>query len=75
VPADPTDADRERAMVVLTGPVDYHIVRDKIAQALADERQRARAPFLALADQYARDPIIGRAVALAIRAAALEDPK
>jgi hypothetical protein len=84
VPADPTDADRETALRAL----GYHPTWDyadlglgqketaaRVARALADERERARAPFLALADQYAHDPLIGRAVALAIRAAAQEDPK
>jgi hypothetical protein len=39
---------------------------DRLEQAAADARQ----PFLDLADQYARDPIIGCAIASAIRAAA-----
>jgi hypothetical protein len=73
--AQPTDADLARAEALCTDMpgVDYEddgtSWREKVryvAQALADTRQ----PFLDLADQYARDPIIGRAVAAAIRAAA-----
>jgi hypothetical protein len=48
VPADPTDADHDRAVAALIGPSETRI--DRIAQALADEREQAVAPFLALAD-------------------------
>jgi hypothetical protein len=43
--AEPTEADRERAA---------EIARE-VAAALADERERARAPFLALADDLDRE--------------------
>jgi hypothetical protein len=80
--AEPTDADRTRAVAVVaasgpaTGPAATFRERrllEGMAQALADERERARAPFLALADEAER---LYRAVRPeAIRTAALEDPK
>jgi hypothetical protein len=92
VPADPTDADRETAMRAL----GYHPTWDyadlglgqketaaRVAQALADERERARAPFLALADELTAEsehsgPAKGAVYHIAadrIRTAAQEDPK
>jgi hypothetical protein len=82
VPADPTDADRatarELALLARSGVGGPRLREDAIAQALADERERARAPFLALADQFAEREdaaSIWSAVARLIRAAAQEDPK
>ena len=53
--AEVTEADREKAAEVLMGDVDYQVVRDAIAVALAEEREKARALFLALADEYTRE--------------------
>jgi hypothetical protein len=92
VPADPTDADRERAADLfadignLPATRSPGVLAERIAQALADERERAVAPFLALADQWtagaAADERAGLCVlihrgtaAWHIRAAAQEDPK
>lgn len=54
--AEPTEADRERAddvaRRILNGYLMQSAVRAVIAQALADERERARAPFLALAEEW-----------------------
>jgi hypothetical protein len=83
---DPTDADREAAdRIALGGIIDSGYgegdLRDRIARALADERERARAPFLALADGWADQPAetvggrIFRHCAHEIRAAAQEAPK
>jgi hypothetical protein len=52
VPADPTPADRHRAMQLLVAIPDATDRAALVARALADERERARAPFLALADGY-----------------------
>jgi hypothetical protein len=85
---DPTDADREAAdRIALGGIIDSGYgegdLRDRIAQALADERERARAPFLALADELTAEsehsgPAKGAVYHIAadrIRTAAQEDPK
>jgi hypothetical protein len=51
-----TAADRAKAAEVLTGDVDYYVVRDKIAAALAaaraDERARWEAAVQGLAERY-----------------------
>jgi hypothetical protein len=84
-----TDADRDRASLVWGGVVhvyaehrrvtlDHVHLTEAIARALADERERAVAPFLALADQFAEREdaaSIWSAVARLIRHAAQEDPK
>jgi hypothetical protein len=85
---DPTDADREAAdRIALGGIIDSGYgegdLRDRIARALADERERARAPFLALADELTAEsehsgPAKGAVYHIAadrIRTAAQEDPK
>jgi hypothetical protein len=85
MPADPTDADRAAAWELVRAsyePMPDEALRDRIAAALADERERARAPFLALADKLeaqgngwraiaARDPWPS-AMAAALRHAAQE---
>jgi hypothetical protein len=55
VMGEPTEADREKARELLTvspprTDINPYWRLDMITQALADERERARAPFLALAD-------------------------
>lgn len=89
---EPTDADRERAMRALNYHVRWVYAEldaseraevDGIAVALAEQRERARAPFLAYADKCAaigadrKAPILKRAVnrsvAKAIRRAAGEE--
>jgi hypothetical protein len=62
VPADPTDADREAAERIVdwfsldtAKASDRDAVAGIIADARADERERARAPFLDLADELDRD--------------------
>jgi hypothetical protein len=77
--AEPTDADRDRAAGLLdlalsrAGARDAH---EAIARALADERARAVAPFLALADNIEDlGDLDGSSIADDIREAAQEDPK
>lgn len=88
--ADPTEDDQYRAAeVVGWEPINHpelqRALAGRVAQALADERERARRPFLALADKLeaqgngwraiaARDPWPS-AMAAALRHAAQEDPK
>lgn len=79
-----TEADRENAELISTAweasGQGYGALDDLIAAALAEERERARAPFLALADEYALIPrldhdmtrLIVRKVADRIRRAASE---
>jgi hypothetical protein len=85
VTADLTDADRARALALLEkitfGGYGQDSTVEMTAQALADERERAVAPFLALADdlddgsEWATFAHAGYVVARRIRAAAQEDPK
>lgn len=50
---DPTQADLDRAAQVLTGPVDYHAVRQAIAQALAEAREEGRQSVIVTPQQRA----------------------
>jgi hypothetical protein len=83
-----TDADREKALAVVFPLTRYRLPRDdewttehratvaRVAQALADEREKARAPFLALAEELEgrneRKPLLRQPkyVAVLIRRAA-----
>jgi hypothetical protein len=57
--AEPTDADRDLARALASAAWSYQAARDfdgavrHIAAALAEERERTQAPFLALAKHYA----------------------
>jgi hypothetical protein len=81
--AEPTDTDWARALRVLRhqlGPEDV----ERVAQALADERQRALAPVLELAahydtprapdDRYGQNRIARSTAAREIRRAAGQQP-
>ena len=75
--SQPTDADRATGLHI-TQTVPGGLMPDAIAQALADERDRARAPFLRLVDElaatelnlYSDGPRVRRDVAEMIREAA-----
>jgi hypothetical protein len=60
-----TDADRAKAEYLLGDDLSHYYegVKDAIAKALAEERAKARAPFLALADEYDRHAGLMRAQA------------
>jgi hypothetical protein len=59
VKPEPTDVDRAKATDLAGAWWSWHApnevdgLRERIAQALAEERERARAPFLAYADKCA----------------------
>jgi hypothetical protein len=84
VPAKPTEDDQHRAAeVVGWEPINHpelqRALAGRVAQALAGEREQARAPFLAVAAQLEMATGLDYATrfraADLIRAAAQEDPK
>jgi hypothetical protein len=75
---EPTDADRARALALLEkitfGGYGQDSTVEMTAQALADERERARAPFLDLADFLAQPPLSERKTGrISTRTAAFQD--
>jgi hypothetical protein len=81
VPADPTDADRETAMRALGSP-DVGLRRPRPrtrlprgSLGLSPMSGSGHAHRSSPSPTSTNDPLIGLAVALAIRAAAQEDPK
>jgi hypothetical protein len=77
--AEPTDADRQRARELrqaIHQTLGWPLQDDLIAQALADERHRALAPVLALADVWNRSSEYRRAadLAAALRRATGQQP-
>jgi hypothetical protein len=71
--AEPTDTDRQRAKAALAYPAVRDDI-DRVAQALADERERALAPVRDALAWFDRDGYVLADLIAAVRRAAGQQP-